>query len=232
VKISTSSMAFIDASINITVVDKTFQISVMEERERKETGECRGGQRVVDWASTASSVASAADREAIAVGVAISGGLEEDRDMADVGTEGFDCEDGKGREGQFNHTRNDLDKRNGEAENFMIELGNSQPEGVQVSVVGNVRRACDGSDLQGQQVPRGSLGSGLDGDKWQREVGRQEGLTIGIKKVNCLVDPTVSIKNSNLVVDGGLADQTGEEQGPIFIGPNSFGPLEDLNPEV
>jgi hypothetical protein len=55
VKISSSKMEFIDKVINISVMEKEYQIWVVEEGDCEEVVSCRGRRCVGEWSSTASS---------------------------------------------------------------------------------------------------------------------------------------------------------------------------------
>jgi hypothetical protein len=213
VKISTSRMTFIDEQLLISVLDKQFQISVVEEWGRDEIVSSRGGRYVGEWASTASSMASAVAREAMVVGEAMFDGPGSDGDVADEVGEGSEQDEDEGGKGQFVSTRKESDRGNNESENFMIPLGNSLGVGNQVPAVATVcRDTCDGRGLPSQQP--GVLEDGFDGDKWQQSESVQENLTLGGE------------------VEKGIVVPTEDEEEPFEVGPNSFGPLEDLSPEV
>jgi hypothetical protein len=223
VKISSSKMEFIDKVLNITVMEKKYQIWVVEEGDWEDELGDRGGRCVDEWASTASSVASAAEREAMVIGEDLSDGGGDDGDGAYVGAEGIDL-DGEGRKRQFDDTRNGLDKSTKVSENFMGQLGNTQVVGDQVDAVAiSIRETCDG--FQSQHALGGLLDNGPDGDKWQRHDIIQEVLGVGN-----VVDPIVTF-NSNLELEGDTAGCNENELGPISVGPNSFRPLSALNPD-
>jgi hypothetical protein len=109
-------------------------------------------------------------------------------------------------------------------------LGNTQVLGDQVETVAiSSRKPCDG--IPSQQDLGGFLENGPDGDKWQRAERPQEVLGVGFLVDQAVVDPIATL-NSNLVVEGERVISEEKELGPISVGPNSFGPLSDLNPEV
>ncbi|KAK2455003.1 zinc finger CCCH domain-containing protein [Trifolium repens] len=233
VKISTSRMTFIDEQILISVLDKKFQISVAEEWGRDELVSLRGGRYVGEWASTASSMASAVAREAAVVGEGMFDGTGSDGDVAvEVGEES-EQEEVEGGKGLFVGTRKAMDKVNNESENFMIPLGNSLGVGNQVPAVATVcRDACDGRGLLSQLTQPGLLEHGIDGDKWQQAERAHEDLTIGGGVEKVAVDPREPQSAVKDDKGDGLVVPTEVEEEPFTVGPNSFGPLEDLSPEV
>jgi hypothetical protein len=239
VKISTSSMSFIDAEISISVLDKQYNISVVEEGVKEDRVTHRGGRRVGDWVSSASSMASAAEREALVIGEALSDGNSIDRDVADDADRRFDLDNVEGGKRQFVDTRNEEQRSIGVSGNFMIHLGNNMEVGDQVDVTPSVgdqvgRNTCDGCEIQGQELMLGFLGNGPESDKWQRDNKEQKVLTSGVEIDVAIGDPTICQKGVEVEVDneGVLVDKSIEALGPIEVGPNSFEPLGDLNPEM
>jgi hypothetical protein len=229
VKISLSKMESIDSVISILVMGKTYQVWVVEEGECEVVGCDRGGRHVGEWVLTASSVASAVEREAIVIGEDLSDGGGDDGDAAFDGAEEVDLV-GEGRKGLFDDTRKGVDNSTEVSENFLGHLGNTQVLGDQVETVAiSSRKPCDG--IPSQQDLGGFLENGPDGDKWQRAERPQEVLGVGFLVDQAVVDPIATL-NSNLVVEGERVISEEKELGPISVGPNSFGPLSDLKPEV
>jgi hypothetical protein len=227
VKISSSKMESIDTVINIVVMGKTYQIWVVEEMERDVVVCDRGGRHVDEWAATASSVASAVEREALVIGEDLSEGGGDDGDVACIEAEEVD-QVGEGRKRCFDDTRKGVDIGTAVSENFMGQLGNTQVQCDQVEAVAtSLREACDG--LPSQLDLGEFLENGPDGDKWQRTDRPQEMLGVGNLVDQTVVDP-IGPLNLNSNIEG--ADGEGKYLGPISIGPNSFGPLSDLNPDV
>ncbi|KAK2442363.1 zinc finger CCCH domain-containing protein [Trifolium repens] len=229
VKISLSKMESIDSVISILVMGKTYQVWVVEEGECEVVGCDRGGRHVGEWVLTASSVASAVEREAIVIGEDLSDGGGDNGDAAFDGAEEVDLV-GEGRKGLFDDTRKGVDNSTEVSENFLGHLGNTQVLGDQVETMAiSSRKPCDG--IPSQQDLGGFLENGPDGDKWQRAERPQEVLGVGFLVDQAVVDPIATL-NSNLVVEGERVISEEKELGPISVGPNSFGPLSDLNPEV
>jgi hypothetical protein len=229
VKISSSKMEFIDKVINISVMEKEYQIWVVEEGDCEEVVSCRGRRCVGEWSSTASSVASAVEREAMVIGDGLSDGEGDDGDVAEVGTERVDLV-GEGRKGQFDDTRKELGSKNVVSENFMGQLGNAQVAGDQVHTAAtSIRETCDG--CQSQDALGGSLGIGPDVDKWQREETVQVYVEVRSEGDDVVVVP-METHNLNLDLIRASAGCEDAESGPISVGPNSFGPLGNLNPDL
>ncbi|WJX93169.1 hypothetical protein P8452_74729 [Trifolium repens] len=229
VKISSSKMEFIDKVLNILVMEKEYQVWVVEEADGEEVVSCRGRRCVGAWQSTASSVASAAEREALVIGEALSDGEGEDGDVAEVGTERVDLVR-EGRIGQFDDTRKELGINTVVSENFMGQLGNAQVVGDQVNTAAtSIRETCDGG--QSQDALGGSLDIAPDVDKWQREETVQECVEVRRECDDVEVVPRVT-DNLNLDLTRVSAGCDDVESGPISVGPNSFGPLGNLNPDM
>jgi hypothetical protein len=142
-------MSFIDAEISISVLDKQYNISVVEEGVKEDRVTHRGGRRVGDWVSSASSMASAAEREALVIGEALSDGNSIDRDVADDADRRFDLDNVEGGKRQFVDTRNEEQRSIGVLGNFMIHLGNNMEVSDQVDVTPSVGDRLVGIHVMG-----------------------------------------------------------------------------------
>jgi hypothetical protein len=122
-----------------------------------------------------------------------------------------------------------IEKLQDESENVVIRSGNNMGREVQVDEVAKSNRsACQGGGFENSVPLGGILEIGADKNKWQRADGPQVVLTLGSEEKH--VD-TLKQAENGVEVEGPLVDPNVEEEGPISVGPNCFGPLADLNPE-